>query len=174
MKTLITVILLLISTRAFSDDTKFSTHLFAKFQVKGCTRCHDYFEQARDGLAFNSHKGRSADMCVACHQQNVTGFEHPEEWFAQSGLYTSGMDAKQTCEATMNALHAKFKSKTLLRKQMEKHLLEDPRVLWGIEGATPKSGTLPSGKKQDDLVKGGLYLWKEQVKSWIEGGMQCQ
>jgi hypothetical protein len=84
------------------------------------------------------------------------------------------MDAKQTCETTMNALHAKFKSKTLLKKQMEKHLFEDPRVLWGIEGATPKSGSLPSGKKEADLVKGGMNLWKEQVKAWIDGGMKCQ
>ena len=174
MKTIVTVLFLLISTPLCADDTNFSTHLFAKFQVKACTTCHDYFEQTRDGLAFKSHKGRSVEVCVACHQQSVSGFEHPEEWFAQSGLYTSGMDAKETCEATMNALHAKFKSKTLLKKQMEKHLSEDPRVLWGIEGATPKSGSLPSGKKEADLVKGGMNLWKEQVKAWIDGGMKCQ
>ena len=174
MKTIFAVAFLLITSPVCADDSNFSTHLFAKFQVKACTVCHDYFEQNRDGLAFKSHKGRSVEMCVVCHQQSVSGFEHPEEWFAQSGLYTSGMDAKKTCEATMNALHAKFKSKTLLKKQMEKHLSEDPRVLWGIEGATPKSGSLPSGKKEADLVKGGMNLWKEQVKAWIDGGMKCQ
>jgi len=174
MKTIFAVVFLLITSPVCADDSNFSTHLFAKFQVKACTTCHYYFGANRDGLAFNSHKGRSVEMCVVCHQQSVSGFEHPEEWFAQSGLYTSGMDAKETCEATMNALHAKFKSKTLLKKQMEKHLSEDPRVLWGIEGATPKSGSLPSGKKEADLVKGGVNLWKEQVKAWIDGGMKCQ
>jgi len=174
MNYILTAAFLLISSTVFADDTNFSTHLFTKFQVKACTTCHDFFEQNRNGLMFNSHKGRSVEMCVACHQQSVTGFEHQEEWFAQSGLYTSGMDAKQTCETTLNAFHAKFKSRVLLRKQVEKHLLEDPRVLWGIEGATPKSGLLPSGKKEVDMVKGGMNLWKEQVKAWIDGGLKCQ
>jgi len=174
MKSILTVICLLLSSPVLADSSDFSTHLFSKFQVKACTRCHDFFESNRDGLAFNSHKERSVEMCVVCHQQNVTGFEHQEEWFAQSGLYLSGMDAKQTCEATMSALHAKFKSRVLLKKQVEKHLLEDPRVLWGIEGATPKSGSLPSGKKEEDMVRGGFKLWKEQVKAWIDGGMNCQ
>jgi len=162
------------SAVALADDSRFSTNLFPKFQVKGCTICHDFFEQHLGGLAFKSHKERSVEMCVVCHKQSVTGFDSPEEWFAQPGLYTSTMDAKQTCEATMNALHAKFKSKSLLKKQLARHLFEDPRVLWGIEGATPLSGVLPGGKKEDDLVKGGMALWKEQVNAWIEGGMKCQ
>jgi len=174
MKTLLAVFFLSFTTVAFADNSDFSTHLFAKFQVKACTTCHDFFEQNLDGLAFKSHKERSVEMCVVCHQQSVTGFEHQEEWFAQSGLYTSGMDAKQTCETTMNALHAKFKSRPLLKKQVKKHLLEDPRVLWGIEGATPKSGFLPGGKKEVEMVKGGMKLWKEQVQAWIDGGMKCQ
>ena len=174
MKSILAAALLLISVPVFADDSNFSTHLFAKFQVKACTKCHDYFEQNRDGLAFNSHKGRSVEMCVACHQESVTGFHHPEEWFAMPGLYTSGMNAQQTCEAMMTANGAKFKSKALNKREMKHHLFEDPRVLWGIEGATPKSGVLPSGKKEDDLVKGGMTLWKEQVNAWIDGGMKCQ
>jgi hypothetical protein len=174
MKIIIAAAFLLFSNQAYAADINFSTHLFAKFQVKACTNCHDYFEQDRAGLSFTSHKGRSVEMCVACHQKSVTGFEHPEEWFAMGGLYTSGMDSAQTCESTKSALHAKFKSKALLKRQMQNHLFEDPRVLWGIEGATPKSGQLPSGKKEDDLVKGGMALWKDQVNAWIEGGLQCQ
>lgn len=174
MKILLATILLFCSYPLYAAGTDFSTHLFAKFQVKACTRCHDFFEQKKDGLAFNSHKERSVEMCIVCHQQSVTGFEHQEEWFAQSGLYLSGMNAQQTCETTMNALHAKFKSRVLLKKQIEKHLLEDPRVLWGIEGATPRSGFLPGGKKEADMVVGGMKLWKEQVKAWIDGGMSCQ
>jgi len=174
MKTILAVVFLLISSTVFADDTIFSKHLFAKFQVKACTKCHDYFEQDRNGLSFDSHKGRSVEMCVACHQQKVTGFEHPEEWFAQGGLYLSGMDAKQTCEATKSALHAKSKSTALLKRQLQNHLFLDPRVLWGIEGATSASGDLPSGKKESDLVKGGITLWKEQVNAWIDGGMKCE
>ena len=175
MKTIVMVMVVVCwCSAALADDSRFSTNLFPKFQTRGCTRCHDFFEQNLGGLAFQSHKERSVEMCVVCHQKNVTGFEHPEEWFAQPGLYTSGMDARQTCEATMSASHAKFKSRRLLKKQLEEHLFEDPRVLWGIEGATPSSGVLPNGKKEDDLVKGGLALWKEQVNAWIQGGMKCQ
>jgi hypothetical protein len=171
---LLAISLLFPCVSAFADDANFSTHLFAKFQVKACTKCHDFFEQERNGLAFNSHRERSTEMCVVCHQKSVTGYEHPEDWFAMSGLYTSGMDAIKTCEATKTALHAKFKSSPLLKRELKKHLFEDPRVLWGIEGATLKSGQLPGGKKEDDLIKGGLALWKEQVNAWIDGGMICR
>lgn len=162
------------SSAALADDSNFSTHLFAKFQKKACTKCHDFFEKELNGLAFTSHKERSVEMCVVCHQKSVTGFEHQEEWFAQPGLYTSGMDARQTCEATKSALHLQFKNRILVKKQLEKHLFEDPRVLWGIDGATPQSGRLPGGKKDDDLVTGGMALWKEQVDAWIHGGLKCQ
>ncbi len=173
-RTLIFIFMFVISAPAFADDSKFSTNLFAKFQVKACTKCHDYFEEERGGLSFKDHKGRSVEMCVVCHKEGITGFEHQEEWFALKGLYTSGMDAQQTCESTKKALHSAFKSRALNNRQMEKHLLEDPRVLWGIDGATPKSGGLPNGKRENDLVKGGMVLWKEQVNAWIQGGMKCE
>jgi len=162
------------SATAMADDSNFSTHLQAKFQTRGCTICHDFFEKERGGLSFTGHKGRSADMCVVCHTSAVTGFQQVEDWFAQPGLYFSGMNAQQTCEATKSALHARFKNKALVARQLEKHLFEDPRVLWGIDGATPKSGALPGGKKEEDLVKGGMAKWRTEVTAWIEGGMQCQ
>lgn len=168
------VILLAWSITALADDSSFSKHLFLKFQTKGCTICHDFFEKERGGIAFNSHKGRSADICVHCHTKAITGFKYADEWFAQTGLYTSGMDAQQTCEATKTALHAKFKNSTMVARQLEAHLFEDPRVLWGIEGATPQSGMLPGGAKEKDLVKEGLPKWKHQVREWIAGGMKCQ
>jgi len=167
------VVLLAWSTTALADDSNFSTRLHSKFQTKGCTNCHDFFDKERAGLAFKSHKGRSPDTCVYCHTQNVTGFKHTDEWFARPGLYTSGMDSQQTCEAIKTALHAKFKNKEMVARQMKLHLFEDPRVLWGIEEATPNSGMLPGGEKEKDLVKEGLTQWKNQVKEWIEGGMQC-
>lgn len=166
--------LLLLALPASADDSLFSKHLFAKFQVKACTKCHDYFESDREGLSFKSHKGRSVEMCVVCHQKSVSGFEHQEEWFAMPGLYTSGMNAVQTCETVKIVSHSDFKSRQLLKRQLAAHLFEDPRVLWGIEGATPLSGNLPGGKREDDLVKGGFPLWKEQVNAWIDGGMKCQ
>lgn len=168
------VITLAWSITALADDSKFSDHLYAKFQVKACTKCHDYFEKDRGGLAFASHKGRSPDMCVYCHADGVTGFKHSDEWFAQPGLYTSGMDVQQACESIKTALHARFKNKGMVARQMETHLFEDPRVLWGIEGATAKSGQLPGGELEKDLVKGGLPKWKDQVKAWIAGGMSCK
>jgi len=171
---LLVAALLACSATARADDSNFSTHLQAKFHTKGCTICHDFFEKERGGLAFAGHKERSPEMCVVCHSSEVTGFQYAEECFAQPGLYVSGMDARQTCEATKSALHAKFKSRKLVARQLEKHLFEDPRVLWGIEGATPRSGALPGGKKEADLVKGGMAKWRAEVTAWIEGGMQCQ
>lgn len=174
MKRFVVVALtLLFPAVVFADDAKFSTNLYAKFQEKSCTTCHDFFEKSRNGLSFASHNGRSVEMCTVCHSKSVTGFEHQEEWFAQPGLYVSGMDSRQTCESMKNAINARFKSSRLVKQQVEKHLFEDPRVLWGIEGATPQSGMLPSGKKENDLVKGGMELWKKQIRAWIDGGMQC-
>ncbi len=175
MKIILCVIaLFVLSIPALAEDITFSTHLFPKFQVRACTACHDYFEKDRSGLGFKSHKGRSPDMCIYCHTEGVTGFKHADEWFAQPGLYTSGMNPQQTCEAIKKALHTTFKNKQMVARQMELHLFEDPRVLWGIEGATPKSGHLPSDGRENDLVKEGLATWKEQVKAWIDGGMKCQ
>lgn len=175
MKIVISMIVLLtLSMSAFADDGNFSAHLHAKFQVKACTTCHDFFDKERGGLLFKSHEGRTPDMCVYCHTKAVTGFKHPDEWFAQPGLYLSRMDAQQTCEAIKTALHAKFKSKELIARQLEHHLFEDPRVLWGIEGATPNSGMLPTDKKEKDLVKEGFTKWKDQVRAWTQGGMKCQ
>ena len=175
MKSILIMAMALVwSCTAMADDSSFSTHLYAKFQVKACTTCHDYFEKDRGGLAFKSHKGRSPDMCVYCHAEGVTGFRHSDDWFAQPGLYTSGMDAQQTCEAIKTALHAKFKNRGMVARQMELHLFEDPRVLWGIEGAAPKSGQLPGGELEKELVKGGLTEWKAQDKAWVAGGMSCK
>jgi hypothetical protein len=175
MKIRIFVAVILVWTvSAFADDSNFSTHLYAGFQTKGCTTCHDFFEKGRSGLAFTSHKGRSSDMCVLCHTQDVTGFAHADEWFAQPDLYTSGMDSPQTCEAVKTTLHVRFKNSEMVARQLELHLFEDPRVLWGIEGATPHSGMLPGGGKEKDLVKAGLTKWKDHVRTWIQGGMKCQ
>lgn len=175
MKYLIFVVILSAwSVNALADDSNFATHLHAKFQSRACTTCHDFFDKERGGLSFASHQGRSADMCVYCHTQKVTGFKHADEWYAQPGLYTSGLDAAQTCEAIKTALHAKFKNKAMVARQLEIHLFEDPRVLWGIEGATPNSGMLPGGKEEKQLVKEGLATWKSQVRAWIQDGMKCQ
>ena len=171
---LLVVLLVAWSTTAMADDSKFSTHLHAKFQSKACTNCHDFFEKKLGGLSFKSHKGRTPDICVFCHSQSVTGFKHPDEWFARPGLYTSGMDAKQTCKAIKTALFAEFKNEKLLARQMEIHLFEDPRVLWAIEKATPTSGKLPGDEKAKGLVKGGFEQWKTQVNAWIAGGMKCE
>jgi len=158
-----------------ADDTMFSAKLYPKFQAKSCTNCHDFHDQARNGLFYGTHATRrDVNRCVICHTQTVTGFERNFDWFAQPGLYTSNMDAKATCEKTKEVLHAEFKSSALLAKQLETHLFTDPRVLWGIEGATPTSGNLPFNKKQVDLVKGGLAEWKAQVTAWINGGMKCE
>lgn len=169
------VISFLIFGLAHADDTLFSTNLFAKFHAGSCTICHDFFEAEKNGLAFTNHvKRRDVNSCTKCHKSGVTGYKHSSDWFAQPGLYTSGMDSKTTCEKIMEVLNAKFKSKDLLARDLEHHLLEDPRVLWGIEGATPESGNLPFKKKETDLVEGGLDEWKKEVMAWIKGGMKCE
>lgn len=158
-----------------ADDALFSTHLHAKFQQKSCTQCHDFHEKDKKGFYYNTHASRrDPNHCSACHTQEVTGYEHVGDWFAMPGLYTSGMDAKETCEKTKEAMHAKFKSDEELAFNLQNHLLTDPRVLWGIEGATPKSGSLPFDGKEENMVKGGFDEWKTQVMAWINGGMKCE
>ncbi|MBI2522608.1 MAG: hypothetical protein HYV97_19465 [Bdellovibrio sp.] len=167
------LIVFLWSGTTFSDDTKFSTHLQAKFHVKACTNCHDFFVKKRPEPILTIHKDVTPDMCVTCHDKEVTGFKDEDEWFARPGIYTSGMNSKKTCETMKKDINAKFKNDSLVARQLEKHLFEDPRVLWSIEGATSNSGKLPDGKKQVNLVKGGLEEWKKQVNAWIKGGMKC-
>jgi hypothetical protein len=168
-------ILFFIINVAHADDSLFSTNLYAKFQAKACTKCHDFYDKDKNGLSFNTHAKRlDVNRCAKCHKEKVTGFDHASEWFAQPGLYTSGLDAKETCEKTKEALNAAFKSKDLLAEQLETHLLTDPRVLWGIEGAMEESGNLPFKKKEAGIVKGGMAEWEEQVMAWIKGGMKCE
>ncbi len=174
MQRLFLVLLLAsLGTPAYAEEALFSAQLYPKFQAKACTNCHEFFDKKRQGRAHNTHKGRTVEECADCHDRDTTGFED-EEWFARTGLYVSKMTVKQTCESMKAAIQAQFKSKALLAKQLEKHLFEDPRVLWGIEGATPKSGQLPEGQREKDLVKGGLVEWKAQVLAWIKGGMRCE
>ena len=171
----LSVLMIMTLSLAHADDTLFSTNLHSKFQAKSCTNCHDFHSKDKEGLFYKSHANRQdVNNCVKCHSQKVTGFADTAEWFAQPGLYTSGMDAIETCLETKKALHSEFKSDALMASQLKKHLLEDPRVLWGIEGATPKSGTLPFKKKEHDMVVGGLEEWESQVMAWINGGMKCK
>ena len=174
MTSLLLALFLPLAQPASCADEPFGKNLHQKFQVKACTTCHDFHDAPREGLGLKSHKGRPPVMCAKCHTAKVTGFVHEDDWFARPGLYMSGMTAKETCELIKEALNARFKSPALLARELEKHLLEDPRVLWSIDGATPNSGMLPGGKKDDDLVKGGLQEWTEQVRAWVAGGMKCE
>lgn len=170
------VIVLLVafmSERAWNNDITFSTHLYPKFQSKGCTHCHDFFERNLNGLSFTTHRDRSAEKCVECHDREVTGFARPADWNAQAGLYTSDMNAQQTCETVIKVITAKSTHPDKVAGDLAKHLFESPRVLWGIAGATPRSGMLPKEQMEPDLVQGGLEQWKTEVNAWIKGGMKC-
>ena len=48
------VVLLAWSIAALADVSNFSAHLYSKFQVKGCTNCHNFFDKKLGGLALNS------------------------------------------------------------------------------------------------------------------------
>ncbi|MFH1044927.1 MAG: cytochrome c3 family protein [Pseudomonadota bacterium] len=177
MRILLKIVALVLAAwvaEARADEALFGTTLWPKFQAKACTTCHDFFEKERNGQLFGTHQARTPAMCMLCHTTEVNGFEHPDEWFARPGLYLSGMDAVQTCEAVKKALNAESKSESLLARQMQIHLFTDPRVLWGIAGATPKSGQRPDGSAETDLVKGGMDEWRKQVLAWIAGGMKCE
>ncbi|MBL6992195.1 MAG: hypothetical protein ISR65_20590 [Bacteriovoracaceae bacterium] len=155
-------------------DTLFSTNLYPKFQARACTKCHDFYEKKLNGLSFTTHKKRVAERCIECHKQKVTGFQHPGDWQAQPGLYTSGMNAKQTCEAIKRSMKAQFKSKKILARDFVKHVFGSPRVKWGIEGATPQSGRLPEELMSGELLQGGFEKLKAEVQAWVEGGMICK
>jgi len=173
----IIMVVLLVSNmrhRVLNSDVTFSTHLYPKFQSKSCTTCHDFFEKKLDGLSFGTHRELTAEKCVECHDKEVTGFARPDDWFARPGLYTSDMNALQTCETIKREMHVQFKHRGKAARDMTEHLLESPRVLWGIAGATPKSGKLPKGRVEKELVQGGMEQWKKEVTAWIQGGMECK
>jgi hypothetical protein len=159
--------------RTVPSDVRFSTLLYPKFQAKGCTKCHDFYEQRLGGLAYTSHWTLTAERCGECHDTQVTGFVRPSEWFARPGVYTSDMNAAQTCETIKRDLHGGFKHPGKLARDIADHLFGSPRVLWGIEGATARSGQLPEGRSEPDLVQGGLKQWKRDVNDWLQGGMDC-
>lgn len=169
----LTTLLIVLCLRMNVEAEPFSKHLYKKFQAKSCTTCHDFFKPDV-GLGANSHHGRGENTCTMCHNPSVTGFKPEVKWHTIQGLYTSDMNAKEVCELTLKFLKEKHPESNDLAKIVEKHLLEDSFVLWGIEGATPNSGKLPFRKTQPDLIKGGMVEWKAQVKAWIDGGMSCE
>jgi hypothetical protein len=170
---MITLLVAARRNRISSSGISFSSHLYPKFQSKGCTRCHDFYEKKLDGLAFTSHRELTAEKCVECHDREVTGFARADEWFARPGLYTSDMNAQQTCETIKREMHASFKHTGKLARDLTEHLFTSPRVLWGIAGATPKSGKLPKERMEKELIQGGLDQWKKEVNAWIQAGMLC-
>ncbi|HIJ80149.1 MAG TPA: hypothetical protein HPP76_00405 [Desulfuromonadales bacterium] len=161
------------SERDWNNDITFSTHLYPKFQSRGCTHCHDFFEKNLNGLSFTTHRERAFEKCVECHDREVTGFARPDEWIARPGLYTSDMNAQQTCETVIKVMSVSSGGKDKVAADLTKHLFGSPRVLWGISGATPNSGKLPKEQMETDLVQGGLEQWKTEVNAWIKAGMKC-
>jgi hypothetical protein len=85
------------------------------------------------------------------------GLRNPE-------LYTSGMDAKTTCEKIMEVLFAKFKSRQLLARGLEHHLIEDPRVLWALKVLHLRAAICHLKRKKPiwskaDWMSGKKRLW---------------
>jgi hypothetical protein len=159
---------------ALADDTKFSTHLHAKFHHSACLTCHQFFTKniagtGKKGLAWNTHFARKQQKCTECHTTEVSSMEKAEDWFADQELDYTGMGPKETCEFIKTTHHGK----TGTPAAMLSHLMTDPRILWGIKGGLPNSGKLPMGKKAE-LIPGDIDEWRTQVAAWINGGMKCE
>lgn len=159
---------------AAADDTKFSTHLHAKFHHSACLTCHQFFTRniagtGKRGIGWTHHIANKNRNCVECHTAEVTGFKHAEEWFADPNIDYSGMGPKETCEFVKTTLNGKYST----QEMMLKHLLTDPRILWAIEGGQEKVGGLPGGKKRE-LIPGNFDEWRAQVTAWVGGGMKCE
>ena len=92
------VVLGIWSVSSLSDEKKFSTHLHAKFHVKACTNCHDFFIKKRREPLLTIHKDITPDMCLGCHDKSVTGFKDEDSGLPDL-VSTLRDGAKQTCEA---------------------------------------------------------------------------
>ena len=70
IKVTLPLVLLITFGISHADDSLFNTNLFAKFQVKACTTCHDFYEQDKNGLAFTTHAKRlDVNRCKSCHKE---------------------------------------------------------------------------------------------------------
>lgn len=162
------------ATTTWADDTKFSTHLHAKFHHSACLTCHQFFTKniagtGKKGLAWNTHFARKKQACTECHTSDVTSMEKAADWFADPEIDYSGLGPKETCEFIKTTHHGKVGTPAA----MMAHLLTDPRILWGIKGGLPKSGQLPMGKSRE-LIPGDIDEWRTQVAAWVGGGMKCE
>ena len=172
-KITLTIMLALGLGSAYADDTKFSTHLHAKFHHSACLTCHQFETKniagtGKKGIGWTTHFARKQQKCETCHTPEVTGMKG-EDWFADKELDYTGMGPKETCEFIKTTHHGK----TGTPEAMTKHLLTDPRILWGIKGGLPTAGNLPFGKKAE-LIPGDMQEWTRQVTAWIGGGMKCE
>jgi hypothetical protein len=156
-----------------ADDTKFSTHLHAKFHHPACLTCHQFqtkkiADTGKKGLGWSTHFARKQQQCSECHKPEITGMK-AEDWFADKDLDYSGMGPKETCEF----IKTTHNGKTGTPDAMMSHLLTDPRILWAIKGGLPSSGNLPMGKKAE-LIPGDIDEWRAQATAWVGGGMKCE
>lgn len=174
LKPFLAACLAALSASAWADDTKFSTHLHAKFHHSSCLTCHQFFTKniagtGKKGIGWTNHFARKQQACTECHTTAVTSMEKAEDWFADKDLDYTGMGPKETCEFIKTTHHGK----TGTPAAMLSHLMTDPRILWAIKGGLPNAGGLPQGKKAE-LIPGDIDEWRTQVAAWINGGMKCE
>jgi hypothetical protein len=140
---------------------KFSDALYPKFHHDRCLQCHQFNSKTSNGRSYGSHRNRY--LCENCHKSRLTGLT-PGEWMAPEGgrMDYTGKSARETCLMVLRNIGSGDK-KALLRR----HLLQDQRVLWAIQG-----GMTPAGARE--RVPGGVDEWRRDVNAWIDDGMFCE
>ena len=157
------------SSQAFDVVMQVITH-------KRCMNCHpsdDRPRQGEDSHVHNFNVQRGADghgmptaQCNTCHQDEnnaYSGVPGAPHWhLAPKSMAWEGMDRIQIAEAILDP--SKNGGRSL--EDIEKHLTEDPLVLWAFEPGLNNEGeprSKPPISKED-------YI--QAVKEWIANGAE--
>ncbi|MEM6723852.1 MAG: hypothetical protein AAF598_07420, partial [Bacteroidota bacterium] len=141
---------------------------------KRCVNCHpsdDYPRQGEDSHLhlFDVQRGKdghglAALSCETCHQEEnnyISGVPGAPNWhLAPRSMGWSGLSKAEIAQAMMDPAKNGNRSPT----EIEKHLTEDPLVLWVFEPGVNYDGIpreKPPVSKQDYITA---------VKEWIDGG----
>ena len=157
------------SSEAFDIMMKVITH-------KRCVNCHPSGDRPHQGEDSHVHNfgiqrgvdghGVAALKCSTCHQtenNNLSGVPGAPHWhLAPRSMGWEGLNRIEIAQAMLN----KSKNGGRSVQEIEKHLTEDPLVLWVFEPGVNNEGT----PREKPPVSKAEFI--KAVKQWVVDGAQ--
>lgn len=155
----------------------FEERLAEKFRHARCDNCHG-FRIGNDTGITHLEAGRTARPCTECHNSSIA----PSTWTAppENKSFQVWKDAFDLCKQTAPSGIATPTQLTAIRR----HLLEDPRILWGLQDPhIPDPTVVRTGRRYvgpgfpEEPVPDGLEGWRSDIEAWLAasapGGLLC-